>query len=669
MLSDSQYKVDISKYFAGPEVPSEELGQYCLNKVMHYDNYISNSGYLSLLRRSYRAYYGYATNDWWHQSSNVVFDGEQGELALMKMNDYRSILTNFLSLITNQKLNFDPRAINNDTESLAQTLVAHSVIEDVLKNKGLGRKAVEAVEMSLWGAEGFILTYWDKYKGQLMGTDPNTGEVFYEGDGCSEVFLGLDVIREPQTKSFDDCEYFIVRKWVNKYNWAALFPEKRDEILNAGDEAQLNRMGRFLTPMQWSQNQNQDYVPIYILLHKKTPACPDGRYAIMLGSGGVTLVDEPLQFDSVMLERISMADIKDTPLGYTLGFDLLGPQMALDSLCSTAITNANAFGVQNILVPKGADLNYTKLGGGLNVITHNQGLEPKPMGLIQTPPEVYKLIEMMVQSMGRLSNISATNRGQPEANLKSGSALALVASQALQFVNILQQSYVQAMESTMTSWIELYQKYVSEPRMLELAGKDKAQYIPSFSGKDLDKVKRIYVDLGNPLSRTAAGRQQLADSLLEKGLVKTPQEYITVINTGTLEPAVNNPIAVEMLIKEENDRLVKGEEVVAIGTDLHFEHVLGHASILQNYKNRLDPNMAQRVTAHIQEHLDLLRVTDPALLAMLGQQSTAPQAPAGEATAPGEGPNAPVDQQTEQVNMPSMPTNPLTGEKFQPAIG
>ena len=221
----------------------------------------------------------------------------------------------------------------------------------------------------------------------------------------------------------------------------------------------------------------------------------------------------------------------------------------------------------------------------------------------------------------------------------------------------------------MTSWIELYQKYVSEPRMLELAGKDKAQYIPSFSGKDLDKVKRIYVDLGNPLSRTAAGRQQLADSLLEKGLVKTPQEYITVINTGTLEPAVNNPIAVEMLIKEENDRLVKGEEVVAIGTDLHFEHVLGHASILQNYKNRLDPSIAQRVTAHIQEHLDLLRVTDPALLAMLGQQSTAPQAGPNEATAPGEGPNAPVDQQTEQANMPSMPTNPLTGEKFQPAIG
>ncbi len=78
--------------------------------------------------------------------------------------------------------------------------------------------------------------------------------------------------------------------------------------------------------------------------------------------------------------------------------------------------------------------------------------------------------------------------------------------------------------------------------------------------------------------------------------------------------------------------------------------------------------MAQRVTAHIQEHLDLLRVTDPALLAMLGQQSTAPQAPAG-GQAPIEGPNVPVDEGSETSRMPSMPTNPLTGEKYQLAGG
>ena len=78
----------------------------------------------------------------------------------------------------------------------------------------------------------------------------------------------------------------------------------------------------------------------------------------------------------------------------------------------------------------------------------------------------------------------------------------------------------------------------------------------------------------------------------------------------------------------------------------------------------MDPAIAERVTAHILEHLNLLRVTDPALLAMLGQQSTAPQAPVGDATQPGQGPNAPVNQQTEQANMPSMPTNPLTDAEF-----
>jgi hypothetical protein len=664
-MINNEYKVDSNKYFASQAVTTEELGNYVLNKVVQFDQYIANSGYLSLLRRSYRAYYGYATNDWWHQSSNIVFDGEQGELALMKMNDYRSILTNFLSLITNQKLNFDPRAINNDTESLSQVMIAQSVIEDVLKNKKLNSKATEAVEQSLWGAESFILTYWDKYKGKLLGVDQETQQVYYEGDGVSEVYLGLDVIRETQVKRYDDCEYFIIRKWVNKYNLIAIYPDKTSEILAANGESEMNRMGRFLTPMQWSQNQNQDYIPIYHLIHKRTPAVPDGRMALIL-SGGTALLDNPLETEDCMIERIAMADIKDTCLGYTLGFDLLGPQMALDSLCSTSISNANAYGVQNMLVAKGADLNYMKLAGGLNVITHNQGMEPKAMALIQSPPEVHKLIDMMVAAMGRLSNISATNRGQPESHLKSGSALALVASQALQFVNILQQSYVSAMENTMTSWIELYQTNVKEPRLLELSGKGKAQYIPSFTGENLSLVKRIYIDLGNPLSRTVSGRLQLADTLLDKGLIKTPQEYILATQTGTVEPAINNPIQVEMLIKEENDRILKGEEVIAIATDPHLEHVLGHSALLQNYKNRLDVGIAQRTSDHLKSHLDLLRVTDPVLLSMLGQQSTAPapqQQQGNDQAAQISAPNEP-----KEAKMPTMPTNPLTKEKYQTTV-
>jgi hypothetical protein len=670
MRSD-YFEVDNSVYFAA--VPTEDVGPYVLNRVMQWDEYLSNSGMLSLLRRSYRAYYGYATNDFWHQSSNIVFDGEQGELALMKMNDYRSILTNFLSLIMAQRLNFDPRAINNDTESLAQTIVAQSVIEDSLKNKGMRKNFSNVVELALWGAEGFVHTCWDRFAGKPIGFDEQNQTMHFEGDTATKVFLGMDVARDPQTKSIESCNYFILRDWQNKFELAAKYPDFKEEILGCGDESQMNRMGRFLTPMQWSQRLNQDYIPVYTMIHKATVAVPGGRYSIVVGSGDV-LEDGPLTSESTMLHRVAMADIKDTSLGYTLAFDLLGPQMAQDSVLSTCISNINTYGVQNMLVPKGADLNFSALAGGLNIITHNPERAPTAMQLIQTPPEAYKLIEIMVSSMGRLSNISSVNRGQPEASLKSGSALALVASQALQFINILQASYVEMAEGTMSNIIELYQQNVSEPRMLELAGRDKAQYIQSFSGKDLDKIKRVYIDLGNPLSRTPGGRQELADNLLDKGMIKTAQEYLTILTTGTLEPAVNNPVSIEMLIKEENDRIMRGEPVVAVATDLHFEHILGHSAPLNTYKNRLDPRIAQNTTTHIQEHLDQLRVVNPALLQMMGQQSLA----APEVPSQGESPmtnsqkgekKAPSSVETsDQPNMPRMPTEPISGEQYQPQV-
>ena len=68
--------------------------------------------------------------------------------------------------------------------------------------------------------------------------------------------------------------------------------------------------------------------------------------------------------------------------------------------------------------------------------------------------------------------------------------------------------------------------------------------------------------------------------------------------------------------------------------------------------------------AHIQEHIQLLKTVDPALLAILKQQPI-PQAPQNQTPQMMNGQN-PVETQAGNVNLPSMPQDLMSGGKFVP---
>ena len=164
-----------------------------------------------------------------------------------------------------------------------------------------------------------------------------------------------------------------------------------------------------------------------------------------------------------------------------------------------------------------------------------------------------------------------------------------------------------------------------------------------FSGDDLDTVSRVIVDVGNALAQTTAGRVQIAEQLLQMMPEQmTPQQYISIMNTGELE-TMTSPINDELaLIRSENERIVDGTiPVIAIVTDDHLTHIKEHKSVINDADARTDPDLVKRTLDHISDHLRLLRETDADLLVLMGQQPLGnpggtPAGPPG----PGENPNA-----------------------------
>jgi hypothetical protein len=355
--------------------------------------------------------------------------------------------------------------------------------------------------------------------------------------------------------------------------------------------------------------------------------------------------------------RIAPSDILGTPFGYTPLFDLLPLQEAVNAGYTTILTNQNAFGVQNVLMPRGTDIVVNQLNGGLNVIEYTaQAGKPEPLNLTNTPQEIFTFIGNVERLMETLSGVNSVSRGNPEKSLTSGNALALVQSMSIQFMNGLQQSYVMLVESVGTGLINMLKDFAATPRVAAIVGKSNRTEVKEFTGDDLSNINRVVVDMGNPLARTTAGRVEMASQLLQMQAITTPQQYLQVINTGRLDVMTEDTTSELLLIRAENEHLTEGKEVRAIATDNHAMHVKEHKVILADPSLRLDADLVARTLAHIQEHIELLKNTDPNVLMMTGQQPLPPdQPPQGQPPAPGqEGmrPPAPGQAPEQMLNQP-----------------
>ena len=467
---------------------------------------------------------------------------------------------------------------------------------------------------------------WNSMKGDMVDYNEDLEVPIHQGDVEFSNLSPFDVVFDSTKESSNEGDWVICRSWKNKFDIAAKFPEKEDEILSIETKSDIDRhimVGR--------DYEETDDIAVYEFYHKRTESMPDGRYLLYLDENTV-LLDSPMPYRDLPVYRISASDILGTPYGYTAMFDLLPIQDAVNSLYSTILSNQNAFGVQNIYVPRGADISLNSLSGGLNVIEGNPinapgGGIPQPLNLTHTAPEVFNFVQQLESMMETISGINSVARGNPESGVTAGNALALLQSQALQFISGLQQSYIFLIEDVGTGLVKILQDFASVPRVAAIAGKTNKTEMKEFTGGDIGSINRVIVDVGNALSQTTAGRLQIADNLLQMGAITTVEQYFAVMNTGRLEnmtESVNNSV---MLVRSENERLADGvKQILALATDNHALHIKEHAGVLADPDLRLDGELVQRTLTHIQEHITLQRETDPDLLAMLGQQ---PLGPAG----------------------------------------
>lgn len=667
---------DKDTYFAADE--ADQCVNYLIKKSSYWFNLLNANRYIEKLRRSWESYHGSYYSSYYSDSHSINFAGESGELANMAVNHYRNIARHMHTMITSNRPTFQARSINTDYKSQVQTNLANGLLEYYLREKRMETYLKTAVEYAIVLGAGYIKMEWNATSGKIYdyiqpGEDNqydfnDEGEPVdeegntvkpapvYEGDVQFTNLSPFDVVFDSTKETPMDHDWVLCRTFKNKYDLIAKYPELEDKILKIKTKTDYYYYRMSLTPLDDTVD-----VPVYEFYHKRTESLPEGRYIMYLDDETI-LMDTAMPYRSLPVYSIMPSHYLGTPYGYSPMFDLLPMQDAVNSLYSTILTNNNAFGVQSILSPRGNDIRISQIEEGLNFIEYNAVVggnalgKPEPLQLTRTAPETYQFLEMLVRDMETISGVNSVARGNPESSLKSGTALALVQSQALQFMSGLQQSYVSLIENMGTGLVELLQDFAKVPRVAAITGKTNRMKMEEFSSKDLESINRVIVDVGNALAQSTAGRVQMADNLIQMGVVNTPEQYFSVINSGRLESMTEGQSNQNLLIKAENEKLADGEtDVIATAVDKHSLHIREHMNVLADPDLRQDGELVSRVLTHIQEHIDLLQTTDPNLLALIGEQPLSP--PGGSPLAPG---TAAPDQPDQSLQPMSQVTeNPL----------
>jgi len=638
-------------------VEPKEIANNILDKVEDFYEFLTMSGRLDLMRRSWSYYYRPRLT-----GGMLNPTGQQGELTSLSVNHYRNLLLHLETMTVQQRPNFEPRATNSDVKSQSQVILAAGLLDYYMREKKLERYIKTGVKDALIFSEAFVRAEWDATNGDIYGKTA-TGAPVYQGDMRYTNYTPLNVIRDYSKESASLEDWYILRDFQNKFTLAAKFPDIADKIL----EDSIDTIETYKTTVTTVLGlEESDNIAVFTLLHKPTPALPQGRYTTVLGNGTV-LMDGPIPYEETHVYRIAPDEETGTIFGYTVGFDLLPIQEAIDVLYSTVISNQATFGVQNILVPKGHDLSTSQMSGGLNVMEYDPKTgKPEALNLTSTPPEIFSFIDMLEKLGETISGVNSVARGNPESSLKSGAALALVQSMAIQFSMSLQQSYAQLVEDLGTGTVNILKTFAAVPRVAAIAGKSNRPLMREFVGEDLGAINRVMVDMGNPMTRTTAGRVNLADAFMEKGMISNPDQYIQVVTTGRLEPVIEGKQAQLLLIKSENEELADGKPQRVVITDNHAQHILEHSTVLASPEARKDGNSPsmQVSLAHIQEHITMAQSPGYQMMAqMLGHQIMVP--PAAPPMGAGDGGTAdmlngapPVAQQAEAIQQPNMPSAP-----------
>jgi hypothetical protein len=546
--------------------------------------------------------------------TQLAYAGEQGELVKMIVPQARSLIRQLVSLVTKQPLSFNVSAESKDSDVVADARLGNALLKSIVKESNLNITFDRVAEQAAVFGMGFTHTAWRTDRGDQYAALGDA--LLYSGKIDISARSVFDLTYDSNIEKWEDQDWCEVKTIKNRWTMLAQFPQLSDEIKSLPS---IKRASTTWTYEQSSYTQD-DLIYVFEAYHRPTPALPKGRM-VVFSSPTCIFYDGDNLYGTIPIEPMIPEAVYGMQYGYPFFTNLLGCQEMMDHSFSAIASNQSAFAVQNIIAPRGSGLTLQDVGG-MNWISYTpqnipNGGKPESLQLCHSSPETFKFIDALRSHMVEISNISGAFRGNLPPGVTSGTAIATLTANSLEFISSFSKAGLMCMNRTMDTALLVSKKFVKTPHEITTTNKKGVASTQEYTSEDLQKLKNVTVQEVNPMMQTLAGRSDIAEKLMSQGLIKNLQEYFSVLEGAPIQELYETELSENDLIHSENENLTEGKPVVAIMTDDHPNHVRKHSTLLNDPSVRLNNDKVDQILQHILEHLNLDKNGDPYLKAMV----------------------------------------------------
>lgn len=618
--------VDFDKYWAA------SASKKCANHLMDYQyqwgDYYSGCTMQTTWLRNYLAYYLPAVHPSMIDTS-LIPEGLQGELLRMYTPEMRVAIRQLVAIITKLRLSFSTVGMSSGSDVIEEIKIGNGLIDQIIQKERLDIKGPSCLEGSIVTGKWFLKTIWSTEKGIPTGYRDNNGRLIMSGGvEISNVSI-FDTFYDVEFPDQEGRDWMMVRVTRNRWNLVAEHPDLASKIRDLPATCERTNYNFFLGNRKF----NYDNVDVYEFYAKPSPALPKGR--ILIFSDADTIYyDDINKYECIPIEEMSPETVLNTGMGYPKMSDLTGTQEMLDNTLSAVASNSASFAVQNVLIPRGSNINTDEVYGMRFVSYTPQnvpgGGEPKALNLSATAPETFKFIEILSEKINSLSLLSGVLRGSPPPGVTSGTAIATLSASSIEAMAPFNLAYYYCLEKSMGHSINAFQKFADLDQFVEIEGKNQQKTSRSFTKENIKNLAGVKITNTNPLMGMISGRIEVAEKLM--GMPRNLWgDYCAVLEGQPLSNLYRGEVSKSDMIEMENDKMAQGMRVPVLASDNHAKHIQEHAAMISDPEVRLNSANLKVYMDHIMEHYTLSKQTAPDLLYMIetGQMPVNPTPPPG----------------------------------------
>ena len=721
----TDYVCNPDVYWAA-ETDSKKAVAGTIERIRRYREALKASGRADRMKRNWNAYQGWGPrND--ADASRLLASGESGEMLSVTVNHFAAMVNQAVVLTTSNKPAVTAIPSNSDFESLAQGQLAESLNDYYDRELAVSDREYEATMSMVLLSEAWIVEDWDATAGPDYMPEEN-GKMAKQGDVRLYSLTPFDAAVDPDVQDCESYTWVCWRRRANRFDLAAQYPKcavklKATNLTNS--DGTYDGVGESGDSMEFRRKRtvrsDSDCVYVWELRHLKTPALPNGRRILFVNSDCVladsvetdeagAVADYGYPFGKELYAYTAAPErIPGLPDGHTAFFDLLSMQEGIDLSASIMASAINAGGLQNLYVPRGANVTASKLTGALNIIEFDGPTLPQAQDNLSINPAVQAWAEMCIGWMRQRVSLNDVVMGEPSKGMPA-QAMALLRAQAVEFHSRLQASYERLVQRTRTGILKLLQQYATTDRVALVSGKANSWALKHFKATDLTGVDRFVVESVNPVLKTLAGKVGFAQPLLDSGQINI-QEYLQLVATGRMEPILRFEQDNQARIQKEKEMLMQGigmppvqlqpdglpvlmpdgspifiddgaPHIRPLITDTHWIDIPEYLGVLAMPEVRDNPMVVKAVTEIVDYKLRLWRQMDMGLIMLLkGMPPPPPPGMMGGTVPPAAGGSSGTKPPTSggppdvagppgapPQSLPKPPKNPITGEQDLPAV-